>query len=247
MMICDTHGTITSGECQKCLAEARQITAQIEQRRNTEKPKAVPETESARIKEDLDQWATATIVSTTWKLILLALLLGFFSTAVLLWLAASNELLARLQTFNGALTIPVGGLTWAFAFTFVFLVPMKAMQILMCRVMKYNIEVSDRMLDVLSGGREELQKRGERMEAKFNKTLDDFRSELVDARRVAQDRHGTHSLFESFLEAMKEEAAKTREEIRGKRESAEGELEEALQEGEDEAAKIRGDGTTPEK
>lgn len=203
--------------------------------------------EVEEIKSALDYWATASILSKTWKVTLLSVLIGFVFSAVLLWLAASNELLARLQTFNGALTIPVGGLTWAVAFTFVFLVPMKACQLLMCRVMKYNVEVSERMLDVLSGGREELQKRGERMEDKFNKTLDDFRSELVDARRVAQDRHGTRGLFESFLEAMKEEAAKTREEIRGKRESAEGELEEALQEGEAEAAKIRGDGAAPAK
>ena len=104
---------------------------------------------SEDIKRTLDEWSRSSIVSKNWKIGLLAVLLGFVVSAISLWTMASNEMLARIQTFNGALTIPVGALTWAFAFTFVFLIPMKAMQILMCRVMKYNIEVAEKTVGVL--------------------------------------------------------------------------------------------------
>jgi hypothetical protein len=100
---------------------------------------------TGEIKHELNSWARASLLSRPWRIILSCVVLGFVASAVLLWSTASNATLARIQTFNGAMTIPVGGLTWAFAFTFVFLVPMKAMQILMAKVMLYQIQVSEKV------------------------------------------------------------------------------------------------------
>jgi hypothetical protein len=113
----------------------------------TQKMRVTRTVSSAEIKQELRAWASASILTVTWKAILLAVLAGFLCSAVLLWRSATTEMLARIQTFNGALTIPVGALTWAFAFTFVFLVPMKAMQILMAKSMLYSIEAQEELVE----------------------------------------------------------------------------------------------------
>ena len=189
---------------------------------------------AAAVKAELDQWSNASILTRPWKIALLCVLAGFFAAALLLWFSASDELVAKIQTFNGAMTIPVGGLTWAFSFTFVFLVPMKAMQILMCKVMKYNIEVSERMLDVLESAQGEVHERAERMEGRYNKTMD-----RVD-KAVAESENGKHPMLERIITIFKEEMGELKREIREARDGTEDELEAALAAGEAEAAKITG-------
>jgi hypothetical protein len=46
-----------------------------------------------------------------------------FAVMGLMWTCASTNTLTRLQTFNGALTVPLIGGLWIFAFIFMFLVP----------------------------------------------------------------------------------------------------------------------------
>lgn len=46
-----------------------------------------------------------------------------FSIMAAMWIFASMPTLSRIQTFNGALTVPLIGGLWIFAFIFMFLVP----------------------------------------------------------------------------------------------------------------------------
>lgn len=46
-----------------------------------------------------------------------------FSVMAAMWIFASMPTLSKLQTFNGALTVPLIGGLWIFAFIFMFLIP----------------------------------------------------------------------------------------------------------------------------
>lgn len=151
---------------------------------------------SEEIKEELKQWSRASILSPTWKTILFCVGAGFFVSAILLWTTASSKLIADIQTFNGALTIPVGALTWAFSFTFVFLVPMKYMQILMAKTMLYSIE-----------GQEEL--------------MDRVTHELLNPMKK-----GEHAVLDRFEKMFRDEMALLREEIREEKLTVDDALEE---------------------
>jgi len=171
---------------------------------------------SDEIKTELRSWARSSIMTLTWKCILFCILVGFLCSALLLWTTASDQMLARIQTFNGALTIPVGALTWAFAFTFVFLVPMKAMQILMAKSMLYSIEAQEELVA-------------------------EFKRDVVEPLK-----DGTHPGLDRLERAFSREVDKLVHEIRNQRKTTEGELDQALAEGEAAAREIgKGDGAPP--
>lgn len=165
-------------------------------------PRRVRSISSDEIKAELKGWARASILSKTWKLTLLCVLAGFVCSAILLWFSASTALLARIQTFNGALTIPVGALTWAFAFTFVFLVPMKAMQILMAKTMLYSIEAQEDLVE-------------------------DIKRDFIEPMK-----RGNHPIIKRFEKVFRDEMRLLREEIRNQGEAVESTIDEALEQGE---------------
>lgn len=80
--------------------------------------KAAP---AAPKKESIREWYTR---STGWagKVIVFVTLCSFVTMGIM-WAMASLPALQRIQTFNGALTIPLIGGVWIFGFIFMFLVP----------------------------------------------------------------------------------------------------------------------------
>ena len=80
-------------------------------------PKAPPPPKPESIREWYKRstgWAGKVIVMVT---------LCSFVTMGIMWAFASLPVLQRIQTFNGALTIPLIGGVWIFGFIFMFLVP----------------------------------------------------------------------------------------------------------------------------
>lgn len=154
---------------------------------------------SEDIKRELKTWARASILSPNWRVGLGCVAAGFLTSAIFLWVIADNELLIAIQTFNGALTIPVGALTWAFAFTFVFLVPMKAMQILMAKTMLYSIEAQEELVEKVT-------------------------REILDPIR-----DGKHPAIDRFEKMFRNEMKLLREEIKGEREEMDKAIEQGEQ------------------
>lgn len=72
-------------------------------------------------RETIRQWYDRSTKSVR-KALVWATAFAFIGAAVM-YAMASLPFLARLQTFNGALTIPIAGLIWLLAFVYVFLVP----------------------------------------------------------------------------------------------------------------------------
>lgn len=72
-------------------------------------------------KESIRHWYDRT--TKQWRKGLVWATVGAVVAASVLYGLASFPFLARLQTFNGAITIPIAALIWMLIFTFVFLVP----------------------------------------------------------------------------------------------------------------------------
>lgn len=81
----------------------------------------VKATPAAPKKETIREWYAR---STGWagKVIVFVTLCSFVTMGIM-WAMASLPALQRIQTFNGALTIPLIGGVWIFGFIFMFLVP----------------------------------------------------------------------------------------------------------------------------
>jgi hypothetical protein len=75
--------------------------------------------EAAR--ETIRQWYERT--TKKWRMGLVWCTLIALVGAGVVYFIASFSFLARLQTFNGAMTIPIAGLIWLLAFVYIFLVP----------------------------------------------------------------------------------------------------------------------------
>lgn len=82
-------------------------------------PSAPPAREEA--KESIRQWYERT--TKRWRKALVWSTLVACAAAVVMYGMASFSFLARLQTFNGAMTIPIAALIWMLTFVFIFLVP----------------------------------------------------------------------------------------------------------------------------
>jgi hypothetical protein len=113
------------------------------------------EAERDAILAELSKWSSTKVIPHSWKVVFLSAICIVVMNGILLWSFASLELLARIQTFNGAITIPVGAII-AFLFTsFVIMLPMKCLQLLLARVMRYSIDVTENMTKEVS---EEIRK-----------------------------------------------------------------------------------------
>lgn len=72
-------------------------------------------------KESIRMWYERT--TKKWRMGLVWCTLFALVGAAVVYFIASFSFLARLQTFNGAMTIPIAGLIWLLAFVYIFLVP----------------------------------------------------------------------------------------------------------------------------
>lgn len=82
-----------------------------------------PPTEEPReeAKESIRQWYERT--TKKWRKALVWATVAAVAAAVVMYGFSSFSFLARLQTFNGAMTIPIAALIWMLTFVFIFLVP----------------------------------------------------------------------------------------------------------------------------
>lgn len=113
----------------------------------------------------------------------------YVATAVLLlvavafWLLAPLSTLMRLQTFNGALTIPLAGGLWIAAFMLVWLIPMREISFRGQESLDRTEERIVRALeDRFNPALDTWKRIGERVE---NKLLDEVEGAVADMRRIA--------------------------------------------------------------
>jgi hypothetical protein len=152
----------------------------------------------------------------------------FWSTIVsvavmaVMWAMASFQTLARLQTFNGALTIPLIGGIWIFSFIFMFLVPSREASF-------RGQEAVEEAVDLVRAGFQEQigpmvqvwRRIGERVEIEIPRMIEESRSTLEETRSAAKCLEEAAKKNEGFseqarpaIEALKGVSERMENEIR---------------------------------
>lgn len=143
-------------------------------------------------------------------------------SAVFLYALATTPFLAKLQTFNGAMTIPVAGAIWLLSFVYIFLVPNR-------EVGFRSMESLERMEDRVSETLEkkllpavEVWKRvGEAVEAEIKNGLikelreavQEFRATCKRLEKAAQDGETLAKDAKPVIEALKRLEGRVEEQI----------------------------------
>lgn len=209
MTICDRHGTFTTGECPKCVAEAEQIKAM-----KPEKPGGMSDGKQ----KIAERWESTLqgILDGVRKRARIFLIVGFLvyggGTGVILVLIPDKAFALVLQMFLFQLCVMYFGVDQVFQC-------IRGSFETMIENSRETMPVFDRMSNAAEG---------------LMKATDEAKT-------------GEADWVKRLERLFREEMRKLRQEIKGKRESTEDDLEKALEEGEAEAAKIREDGTTPAK
>lgn len=140
-------------------------------------PDGRPETIRQWYKRTTDRWRRALFFAT----------LAAIAAGAVVYMLASFHLLARLQTFNGALTIPISALIWILSFVYVFLVPSREVGFRSQESLEKSVELlEDAVEKKIAPAVEIWRKLGERVEKEFDAGfMDDFKSAVRELREAA--------------------------------------------------------------
>jgi len=151
--------------------------------------KAAP---AAPKKESIREWYAR---STGWagKVIVFVTLCSFVTMGIM-WAVASLPALQRIQTFNGALTIPLIGGVWIFGFIFMFLVPSREASFRGQESMEAMGETVEKIAEKVSVAVEIWSRIGSRIESEFpamlqkaNATLDEVAAAAKRIDKAGED------------------------------------------------------------
>lgn len=155
-----------------------------------------------------------------WRVALVYATLTAFVVAAVMFSVSSVHFLARLQTFNGAFTIPISAFIWILAFVFVFLVPSREVSFRSQESIEKMVEIADRaFVKKLEPAIEQWKKIGEIVQKELDgglfKDLRDALKEVKDAvARVEQSASNSNGELRKFTEDAKP-ALETLKKIQG--------------------------------
>lgn len=155
-------------------------------------------------KETIREWYAR---STGWagKVIVFVTLCSFVTMGIM-WAMASLPALQRIQTFNGALTIPLIGGVWIFGFIFMFLVPSREASFRGQESLEEMGEIVKTMVNEKMAPVIEIWSRiGSRIESEFpamlqkaNATLDEVAAAAKRIDKAGEDMGDMKSAIEAF-------------------------------------------------
>lgn len=134
-------------------------------------------------KESIRQWYQRTTRSAR-KVVIYGMCVSVLAIMIM-GLFSSFGLLARIQTANGALTIPLIGGIWIFAFIFMFLVPSREASFRGQETMEKGVDLLKQAIDEKLGPAAEVWMRvGKKVEAEFPSFLAEAKATLSEAREA---------------------------------------------------------------
>lgn len=126
------------------------------------------------VEESIRQWYERT--TKKWRMALVYATVFAAVTASIMWVMAELPFLARLQTFNGALTIPVAAGIWMATFVFIFLVPSREASFRSQEWIEAMVVVIKKTVnDQIAPAARTWGRVGERVEQEFPRLLNEFR------------------------------------------------------------------------
>lgn len=122
------------------------------------------------------------------------------AVAVIFWTYAPLEMTARLQTFNGAITIPAAGGIWIAAFMAIWLIPMRELSFRGQESLeRMEVRIQDAIDKRMGPAIDTWQRIGDRVEKelmpKFEASLDDIKAHL-DSGLLAEIREAADAIRE---------------------------------------------------
>lgn len=134
-------------------------------------------------KESIRQWYQRTTRSAR-KVVIYGMCASVLAIVVM-GLFSSFGLLARIQTANGALTIPLIGGIWIFAFIFMFLIPSREASFRGQETLERGVDILKQTIDEKLGPAADVWMRvGKKVEAEFPAFLAEAKATLAEAREA---------------------------------------------------------------
>lgn len=139
----------------------------------------------AAAKESIREWYDRTTRRMRRALIWASVCAAICGT--LLWLLASFGTLAKIQTFQGAFSIPCVGGIWLLSFVFIFLIPSREVSFRSQEAIERTVELLESAIEGRIGPAVALWKRiGERVERELPAFIEEARATFAGARAVIE-------------------------------------------------------------